>query len=133
MKTLRKSLNQTLNVNAIREFEDIAEEKRNGASSDTEWLLFETCREMAHERIKEIWLFSLTEKEREILKSIKREDFAYARFYKGFSDYPDTYAFYFEDDSSPTGVVQGGGCTAQEWEKLSKIAEKNNEYLSPTE
>jgi len=58
-------------------------------------------------------------------------DFAYARFKTGgLGDY---YHLYLKDIHSPTGVSQAGGCSVEEWERLSKATGNEHNYLSPTE
>lgn len=65
------------------------------------------------------------------LDIIKHPDFAYARFQpSGLGNY---YNLYWRSSESPTGIELAGGCSEEEWERLSKLAGKQTQYLSPTE
>lgn len=65
------------------------------------------------------------------LEKIEHPNFAYAR-YKVYSNGP-CYVIYWKDQDSPTGVCSVDGCSSNEWEEFSKLANKQNQYLAPSE
>lgn len=87
-----------------------------------------SSRVIKRKRSKELYALagSLTK-----IEKIKHPNFAYARFksYGGLS----YYNIYWKDSDSPTGVGAVDGCTPEEWEELSKLANKENQYLAPNE
>lgn len=80
--------------------------------------------------------FNTTEQKIEFLNS---SDFAYARYKKHKEDWARQewgdgyYTIYAKDNQSPTGVSSVFGLTIEEWESLSKLTNKTNQYLAPGE
>jgi len=76
-------------------------------------------------RIRELYYSS--RKNLTIDQILSHSDFAYAR-YKG-----EYYNLYLKDKYSPSGVSLAGSCTIDQWERLSKVYNVANNYLSPSE